>query len=100
MVKEKYGEEIKELFGKEVIVPTTPFPVIKLADLYDELEKEFGYTVPDSEKGDLTTDAERLSYDWVMKKYGHEFLFITATAPRSVRSTTCATRTACPRATT
>lgn len=76
-VKEKYGEEIKELFGKEVIVPTTPFPVIKLADLYDELEKEFGYTVPDSEKGDLTTDAERLSYEWVMKKYGHEFLFIT-----------------------
>ena len=76
-VKEKYGEEIKELFGKEVIVPTTPIPVIKLADLYDELEKEFGYTVPDSEKGDLTTDAERLSYDWVMKKYGHEFLFIT-----------------------
>lgn len=76
-VKEKYGEEIKELFGKEVIVPTTPFPVIKLADLYDELEKEFGYTVPDSEKGDLTTDAERLSYDWVMKKYGHEFLLIT-----------------------
>ena len=76
-VKEKYGEEIEELFGKEVIVPTTPFPVIKLADLYDELEKEFGYTVPDSEKGDLTTDAERLSYDWVMKKYCHEFLFIT-----------------------
>lgn len=37
-VKEKYGEEIEELFGKEVIVPTTPFPVIKLADLYDELE--------------------------------------------------------------
>ena len=76
-VKEKYGEEIKELFGKEVIVPTTPFPVIKLADLYDELEKEFGYTVPDSEKGDLTTDAERLRYDWVMKKSGPEFLFIT-----------------------
>lgn len=76
-VKEKYGEEIKELFGIDVIVPTTPFPVIKLADLYAELEKEFGYTVPDSEKGDLTTDAERLSYEWVMKKYGHEFLFIT-----------------------
>ncbi len=76
-VKEKYGEEIKELFGKEVIVPTTPFPVTKLADLYDALEKEFGYTVPDSEKGDLTTDAERLSYDWVMKKYGHELRFIT-----------------------
>lgn len=76
-VKEKYGEEIKELFGLEVIVPETPFPIMKLADLYDELEKEFGYTVDDSEKGDLTTEAERLSYDLVKKKYNHEFLFVT-----------------------
>ncbi len=76
-VKEKYGDEIKELFGIDVVVPTTPFPVITLKELYAELEKEFGYTIDDSEKGDLTTDAERLSYDWVMKKYGHEFLFIT-----------------------
>ena len=37
-VKEKYGEEIKELFGLDVIVPETPFPIMKLADLYDELE--------------------------------------------------------------
>ena len=76
-VKEKYGEEIKELFGLDVIVPETPFPIMKLADLYDELEKEFGYTVDDSEKGDLTTEAERLSYDLVKKKYNHEFLFVT-----------------------
>ena len=76
-VKEAYGEEIKELFGLEVIVPETPFPIIKLADLYAELEKEFGYTIEDSEKGDLTTEAERLSYEWVKKKYNHEFLFIT-----------------------
>lgn len=76
-VKEKYGEEIKEMFGLDVIVPETPFPVMKLADLYDELEKEFGYTVDDAEKGDLTTEAERLSYDLVKKKYNHEFLFVT-----------------------
>lgn len=80
-VKEAYGEEIKALFGMDVIVPTTPFPVVKLADLYDELEKEFGYTVPEEEKNDLTTEAERLSYDWVMKKYGHEFLFVTDFGP-------------------
>ena len=76
-VKEQYGEQIKELFGLEVVVPTTPFPVVKLADLYKGLEEEFGYTVDESEKGDLTTEAERLSYDWVKKHYGHEFLFIT-----------------------
>ena len=76
-VKEALGDEIRDIFGLEVIVPTTPFPVIKLADLYDALEKEYGYTVDESEKGDLTTDAERLSYEWVKKHYDHEFLFIT-----------------------
>jgi len=76
-VKEAYGEEIKNQFGIEVIVPTTPFPVVTLAELYDALEKEFGYTLPDEEKNDLTTEAERLSYDWVKKHYDHEFLFIT-----------------------
>lgn len=80
-VKDMYGDKIRELFGKEVIVPETPFPVIKLCDLYDELEKEFGYTVPEEEKNDLTTDAERLSYEWVQKKYGHEFLFVTDFGP-------------------
>lgn len=76
-VKEQYGDAIAETFGLEVIVPETSFPVIKLEDLYKELEQEFGYVVPEEEKGDLTTEAERLSYEWVKKKYNHEFLFIT-----------------------
>ena len=76
-VKEKYGDEILRLFGKEVIVPATPFPVVSLADLYAGLKEDFGYEVPESEKGDLTTEAERLSYDWVKKHYDHEFLFVT-----------------------
>ena len=76
-VSEKYGEEIKELFGLEVIVPEQPFPIVTLKELYDGLEKDFGFTVPESEKGDLTTEAERLSYEWVKKNYNHEFLFVT-----------------------
>ena len=76
-VKEQYGEKIKETFGLEVIVPTTPFPVIKLADLYKELEARYGFTVPEEEKGDLTTEAERLCKQFAMEVYGHEFLFIT-----------------------
>ena len=51
--------------------------MVKLADLYKGLEEDFGYVVDDSEKGDLTTEAERLSYDWVKKHYNHEFLFVT-----------------------
>ena len=77
VVKEKFGEQIKEAFGIEVIVPTMPFPVIKLDDLYNELEKEYGYIPAPEERGDLTTEAEKLSLDWVMKHYNHEFLFIT-----------------------
>ena len=76
-VKEAYGEEIEQLYGLPVVVPTAPFPEVKLADLYKGLEEEFGYTVPEEEKGDLTTEAEHLSYEWVKKHYGHEFLFVT-----------------------
>ena len=76
-VKEAYGKEIEEMFGIALEVPTMPFPVMKLNDLYDELEREFGYKVPEEEKGDLTTEAEHLSYDLVKKKFGHEFLFVT-----------------------
>lgn len=76
-LKEKYGEEIKEAFGEELIVPTLPFPRIKLADLYNELEERYGFTVPDSEKNDLTTEAERMCKQLSKEKYGHEFLFVT-----------------------
>ncbi len=76
-VSEAYGEQIEALFGLPLIVPKTPFPVVTLQDLYRGLEEEFGYTVEESEKGDLTTDAERLSYEWAKKHFGHEFLFVT-----------------------
>ncbi len=76
-VADKYGKEIEEMFGIPVVVPKLPFPVVTLKELYDGLEKEFGYSVPDSEKGDLTTEAEKLSFEWVKKHYDHEFLFVT-----------------------
>lgn len=76
-VKERYGDQIEAMFGLPLTVPETPFPVVTLRELYDGLEKEFGYSVDESEKGDLTTEAERLSFEWVKKHYNHEFLFVT-----------------------
>lgn len=76
-IKERYGEQIKETFGIDVIVPTLPFPRMKLADVYSELEKRYGFKVDDSEKGDLTTEAERLCENLAKEMFGHEFLFIT-----------------------
>jgi len=81
-VNEKYGEEIKEKFGLDTIVPTTPFPIVKLKDLYAELETRYGYTVPESEKDDLTTEAEQLSYKFSKEKYNSEFLFVTDYDPK------------------
>ena len=76
-VHAKYGEKCKEIFGKEIVVPTRPFPRIKLADLYAELKEMYGFEVPASEMNDLTTEAERLCKKYAMDKYGHEFLFVT-----------------------
>ena len=77
VVNEKYGADIERLFGIPLVVPTKPFPIVTLKELYDGLEADYGYTVPESEKGDLTTEAERMSFDWVKKHYDHEFLFVT-----------------------
>lgn len=76
-ISQRYGSQIKETFGMDTIVPTLPFPAVDLTRLYEELEKKYGYTVDESEKGDLTTEAEQLSYRWVRETYGHEFLFVT-----------------------
>ena len=76
-VKEKYGDKIKEYFDKEVIVPTKPFPRIKLQDLYKELEKRYGYNIPEFDVGDMNAEAEGLAYKYAMEEYGHEFIFIT-----------------------
>ena len=76
-VKAAHGEKIKELFDMELEVPALPFPRMKLADVYRELEARYGYTVPDELKGDLTTDAERMTKQLARDMFGHEFLFVT-----------------------
>ena len=76
-VKEKYGKQIKDLFGVDVIVPTKPFPRIKLEDLYNELEKNYGFKMNYEDVGDMNAESEKLASKYVMEKYGHEFVFIT-----------------------
>ena len=76
-VKEAHGEELKGLFDLDLTVPSLPFPRMKLKDVYSELEARYGYTVPDELKGDLTTEAERMTKQLCSDMFGHEFLFIT-----------------------
>lgn len=76
-VKELYGEEIKEVFGTEVVIPTKPFPRIKLEDLYQELAKRYNYQIPEHDIGDMNAEAEKLTSKYAMEEFGHEFIFIT-----------------------
>ena len=82
VVNEKYGKEVKELFDVDVVVPTLPFPRIKLPELYKELETRYGYTLPKEEQDDLSTEAEKLCQKFAKDVYGHEFIFITDFGPR------------------
>lgn len=76
-VKELYGEDIKKLYNTEVVVPTKPFPRIKLQDLYQELHNRYKYEIPTEDVGDMNSEAEKLAARYAMEEYGHEFIFIT-----------------------
>jgi aspartyl-tRNA synthetase len=75
-VKEKYGEKIAEVFGKEVIIPTKPFPIIKLKDLYQKLHDKYGFDIPTEDVGDMNAEAEKLTYKLAQEEYNSEFMFI------------------------
>lgn len=79
-VKETYGDTIKEVFGTEVIIPSKPFPRIDLQDLYKELNKLYGYVIPEHDIGDTNAETEKLVYKYAMEKYNSEFMFITGYA--------------------
>ena len=68
------------LFDKEVIIPTKPFPRIKLQDLYLELHDRYGFEIPTEDVGDMNAEAEKLTYKCAMEKYNSEFIFIVGYA--------------------
>jgi aspartyl-tRNA synthetase len=83
-VKEKYGEEIAEVFGKEIVVPALPFPRITIEEA-KKVIADYNYTVPPETKGDLDPEAERIMGRYAKEKYGHEFIFVTE-YPADVRA--------------
>lgn len=80
-IEKEYGQIIEETFDTKVVVPTKPFPRVKLKDLYAEIEKRYGYKVAEEEKNDLTTEAEKLGCKYAMEEFGSEFLFVTDYEP-------------------
>ena len=85
--KEELGDKIKEVFGVDIVVPTLPFPKMTVAEIYKEIEERYGYTVDDSEKTDLTTEAEKLVGKLAHDKYNHEYMFVTESPAEKSLST-------------
>ncbi len=80
-VKEKYGEEILRVFGREVVVPKIPFPKISMKETKEILAK---MGIKSEKEGDISPEEERKICEYVKEKENHEFVFITE-YPVSVR---------------
>lgn len=72
-VKEKYGEEIKKVYGQDLPTPKLPFPKITIKEA-KKILAEMG--IPDERGGDLSPEEERGLSTYAMKEFGHEFIFV------------------------
>jgi nondiscriminating aspartyl-tRNA synthetase len=82
-VRESHGEQIKETFGTEVIVPTLPFPRVTLEEAKEMVRAE-GHEVPGAGH-DLDPPTERALSALIKERHGHEFVFVTD-YPAAVRA--------------
>lgn len=80
-VKDRFGDAIKEVFGREVIVPTLPFPRLSMKEAKQILAER---GTSSEKEGDLSPEDERKLAEYAKEKYNHEFIFVTE-YPVSVR---------------
>ena len=71
-IKQKYGKQVKEVYGVDVVVPKLPFPRITMAEALTLLKKEYKHTCV----GDLDPEGEKLLCEYTKKKYNSEFVFV------------------------
>ncbi len=75
-VKDVHGPEVQELLGREIKVPSIPFPRITMAQAQEILRKE-NYPLPADRHGDLDPGGERALADHIKREMGHDFVFVT-----------------------
>ena len=73
-VKEKFGAEIKQVFDREVVVPSLPFPRLSIKNAKKALAV---MGVVGEKDGDLSSEEERKIGEYVNEEFKHEFVFIT-----------------------
>ena len=72
-VKEKYGEDIKRVFGIDINIPQKDFEYISVEEIKEKLAKE---KIPSKSDGDFSPEEERALSDIILKETGSEFVFV------------------------
>ncbi|MBP6976679.1 aspartate--tRNA(Asn) ligase [Candidatus Dojkabacteria bacterium] len=72
-IKERYGEDIKRVFGIDIKVPEGDFPYITVKDIKEKLAKK---GVPSKEEGDFSPEEERAISEIMEEETGSEFVFV------------------------
>lgn len=72
-IKNKWGDEIKKVFGQEMTIPTIPFPRLTVKEA-KKILKERG--IPDERKGDMSPEEERAISEYIKETYNHDFVFL------------------------
>lgn len=80
-IKEGFGDEIQQVFNREIVVPTLPFPRLSMKEV-KEILASLG--VVGDKEGDLSPEEERKIGEYIREKRGHEFIFVTE-YPVSIR---------------
>ena len=69
------GQEFLDLYGVKLDDVPDEIPYLKLAEIRDIVEKEYGYKIP--ETTDIDPEGERLACRYAKEKFKSDFLFIT-----------------------
>ncbi len=72
-VKEKYGDDIKEFYHREVVIPSIPFPRLTVKEAKEILNR---LGIPNERGDDMSPEEERAISEYVQKETGSEFVFI------------------------
>ncbi|HSX47328.1 MAG TPA: aspartate--tRNA(Asn) ligase [Patescibacteria group bacterium] len=72
-LKDSHGKLIKELYGRELIVPKLPFPSISFSDAKKTLAK---LGVKSDRDNDFSPEEEKAISKYILDKENHEFVFV------------------------
>jgi len=72
-IVEKYGEEIERIYKRKLVVPSIPFPRIAFWEAKKIVK---GLGAKSEKENDFSPEEERALGEYIMKKHGHEFVFV------------------------